>query len=322
MQLVSVIIPTYNQGHLAAEAIGSVLLQSIGDFEIIVVDDGSTDNTAQIVKKFDDSRISYIYKENGGLASARNVGISNAKGKYIAFLDSDDLYTENYLQIMTSCLEENKDFGLAYSMFTNIYKDGQNKTGFTEERFLSGNLTRNFFERIPRILPSATVMKKEILNNFYFDENLRLIEDVDFFLRLSVRTKFLYVPEAVVKRRVLYNSLSWQAGKTISPNVVLILERFVEYLNNGLIPKGLARKKISRRYRYLAKEHKKQSNRRAAVELVKKAIFYYPYNLNYYVALMKALCMSIKKDNTPDWQMPKPLPPYITVNGKNMPFSV
>ena len=223
MPLVSVIIPVYNQGHLAVEAIESILHQSIEDFEIIVIDDGSTDDTPDVVKQIKDSRIKYFYKQNGGLASARNTGIINWNGKYIAFLDSDDLYTENYLEIMTSRLNENEDFGLAYSMFTNIYKDGQKKAGFMEDKFFSGFLTKRFFDRMPSILPSATVLRREVLNNFYFDEYLRFNEDTDFLLRLSPKTKFLCVTEANVFRRIIDDSLSQQAARMIIPNTALIL---------------------------------------------------------------------------------------------------
>jgi glycosyltransferase involved in cell wall biosynthesis len=317
MRLVSVIIPTYNQSNLLSEAIESVLQQSLQDFEIVISDDGSTDDTAKVVRCIKDNRIKYFYKQNRGLASARNAGIVNAGGKYIAFLDSDDLYTKKYLEIMTGRLDENEGFGLAYSQFTNIYPDGHRETGFKEDRLLSGKLTRNFFGRMPCILPSATVLRREVLKDFYFDENLKLTEDIDFFMRLSAKTKFLCVPEATVTRRVSDGSLSNQATRTINPNTALILERFFYHFNNErIVPAKLARKKISREYRGLARQHYKAGNRKATIELLKKAIAYHPYDQHYYKELLKAFLLRGKNDKMPGWQMPKPLPPHMLISQK------
>ncbi len=323
MAKVSICIPTYNRCKLLIEAIESVQRQTIGDIEIIVIDDGSTDNTTRTVSQIKDSRIKYFYKENGGLSSARNVGIANSKGKYVAFLDSDDIYTEKYLEIMTGRLEENKDFGMAYSRFKDVYPDGRREFGFKNASFLSGNLTRYYFGQMPCIIPSATVLRREILKDFHFDEKLKLTEDIDFFLRLSAKTKVLAVPDAMVLRRIFGDNLSIQSQKNICPNTALTLERFFCHLNGGdIVPAELARKKISREYRSLARTHIKAGNRIAAIKLMKKAISYYPWDYHYYKKLLKTLCMSRKKDKMPDWQMPEPLPPYITVNNRKIPFSV
>jgi len=91
MPEISVIIPTYNRSSLAREAVESVLAQTFADFEVLVIDDGSTDNTKQVIESIQDNRIKYSYKDNGGVSSARNMGIGNASGAFIAFLDSDDL---------------------------------------------------------------------------------------------------------------------------------------------------------------------------------------------------------------------------------------
>jgi glycosyltransferase involved in cell wall biosynthesis len=323
MPLVSVIIPTYNRSRLVKEAIESVLSQTYTNFEILVIDDGSIDDTGEEVKKIKDSRIRYFYKQNGGIASARNAGVDNSKGKYIALLDSDDLYTEKYLEIMTGRLEENTDFGLAYSMFINILPDGTRENGLKEDRFLSGTLIRNYFQKMPCILPSATVLRKEAINGFYFDENIKLGEDIDFFLRLSVKTKFLCVPETTVLRRFLKGNISEQYKTKISPSLILILERFFRHMNNnGIVPASLARKKIGREYRSLARTHAKAGNRKASIKLIKKAIKYYPFDNNYYKFLLRVLFMSRKKDKTPNWQMPEPLPPYIVALGKKIQYSV
>lgn len=102
----SVIIPAYNAALYIKESIGSVLKQTFSDFEIVVVDDGSKDETGEIVKTIKDDRIHYIYQPNGGVSSARNTGISNAKGEYICFLDADDFWKPNHLEVIEKLIEK------------------------------------------------------------------------------------------------------------------------------------------------------------------------------------------------------------------------
>src|SRR5689334_9654380 len=109
-ELVSVIMPAYNAEKYIAESIRSVLAQTYADWELIVVDDGSSDNTGGVVREFvaRDSRIKYVFQENGRLGKARNTGIANARGELIAFLDSDDLWLETKLAAQTRALSENE----------------------------------------------------------------------------------------------------------------------------------------------------------------------------------------------------------------------
>ncbi len=111
MPKVSVIIPTYNRAHFLCEALDSALSQTFKDFEIIIVDDGSTDNTKQVLEKYG-SRIYYIYQENKGRAEARNTGIRRAKGEHIAFLDDDDIWLPNKLEKQVFFLDARPDIGI------------------------------------------------------------------------------------------------------------------------------------------------------------------------------------------------------------------
>jgi glycosyltransferase involved in cell wall biosynthesis len=313
MPSVSVIIPTYNRRDLVKEAVYSVLQQSFTDFEVLVIDDGSTDNTQDITKQIDNKQVRYYYKENGGISNARNTGLSKAKGKYVALLDSDDLWPKKYLEIMLNKLERNPDYGMAYSSFKDIYPDGREAEGLSPERYLSGQLTMNYFGKMPCILPSATIFRKSAIEDLFFDEHLKYTEDIDFFLRLSAKTKFLYVPDVSVTRKVQPDSMSFEAGTNLSPNTVLILERFYLHLGGDkIVPAKTAKRKISRMYRSLARKHYRHGHRKAAISLFKKAISYYPYALQYYTGLLKAMLLSKEKDKLPDWQMPKPLPRYIS----------
>ena len=165
MVKVSVIIPTYNTAKWLEQSIDSVLCQTFTDYELILVDDGSTDDTSSIVKNFDDKRIRYFYKANGGLAGARNMGLGKAKGEYIAFLDSDDLWPESYLEVMVSVLDEASDYGLAYTAMTVTYPDGTVTKHFRAESCLSGRVTLALFNK-QFIWTQATVFRKSFLDGF------------------------------------------------------------------------------------------------------------------------------------------------------------
>ena len=124
MARVSVIIPTYNRAVFIADAIQSVLTQTYSDFEIIIVDDGSTDNTREVVGGFNDSRIKYIYQENQWAAAARNNGIRASNGEYLSFLDSDDILMENALKKGIQILDEHPEVAFCYTQNYTINESG------------------------------------------------------------------------------------------------------------------------------------------------------------------------------------------------------
>ena len=146
MPIVSVIIPTYNAKELLIEAIDSVLSQTLSDLELLIIDDGSIDGTVEAVKAVDDPRIRYFYKDNGGVSSARNMGLDKATGQYIAFLDSDDLYHPKYLETMVSAMENNPDYGVVYTAATNRYLDGR-MVDYRAAACCSGWITKELFDR-------------------------------------------------------------------------------------------------------------------------------------------------------------------------------
>lgn len=120
----SVIIPAYNAALYINKSINSVLDQTVDDFEIVVVDDGSTDETREIVKIIEDERIHYIYQPNGGVSSARNTGIRNARGEYICFLDADDLWKPNHLEVMSHLIGKYPDADVFLTGYEILLHDG------------------------------------------------------------------------------------------------------------------------------------------------------------------------------------------------------
>jgi len=215
MPKVSVIIPTHNREKLLSKAVGSVIEQTFQDFEVIIVDDGSTDNTRKVISEFSakDERILYIYQQNQGVASARNKGISIARGAYIAFLDSDDRMLPNRLEEQVKLLDINKNIGLVYgSMLIKENEESELKTFgivFPEiipcrEMFLN-LLKYHIFFTICTVM-----MRKDIFEKYNFNPLMKIGEDFLFFLQVSRDYLFygLDKPLAIINRSGDLSSLS------------------------------------------------------------------------------------------------------------------
>ena len=306
MTIVSVIIPTYDNKELLDEAIDSVLSQTLSDLELIIIDDGSTDGTAELVKTIDDSRIRYFYKNNNGVSSARNMGLDKAVGQYIAFLDSDDLYKPKYLETMVSALKNNADYGVAYTAATNRYQNGQSKE-YREQYCRSGWITKELFDHF-FVLSQTCVIRTPLAKAFFFDEQAGLSEDVDYFLQLSCRTQFLYVPQARMIRRMQHNSLSQANGTAINHDKkIRVLERFYYELGGDQwISERVARQRFSRQYRKMAIAYHRCNAKKAALFLLKKAIQLDPFRFRNYCAYLR-VCWIFSTDSMPNWEISPPL---------------
>ncbi|MCS6795021.1 MAG: glycosyltransferase family A protein [Raineya sp.] len=182
--LFSIVIPTYNRANLIGKTLQSVLRQEFTDFEVIVVDDGSTDHTEAVVKSFVSEKLRYYKIPNGERAKARNFGIRQAKGKYITFVDSDDLLYPNYFQEAYQFLQRNPDsvfWALSYEM-----KNEKGKILFRQIH--KGNIAQKL--QFGNVLSCIGVfVKKEILLENPFNENRDLsgTEDYELWLRLASR---------------------------------------------------------------------------------------------------------------------------------------
>lgn len=313
MPKVSVIIPTYNRSNVVMETIDSVLMQTLSDLEIIIIDDGSTDDTQTVIEGVKDNRVRYYCKENGGAGSARNLGLSKAQGKYVAFLDSDDIWPKNYLEVMTEHLEGNCDFAAAYSPIRFFCPDGRKAETNVIQGDKSGWIALDLFKR-GFIWPSASIYQMSAWENFHFDEVMRRsYEDGDAFLRLSQKIQFLFVPEIDAFYRTSEDSIAAAAG--VSCMRILVLERFYFKLGGDkIIPYKIARRRLSHAYRKVAEDRRKTANRKAALELYRCAIRYYAVDFRLYLGLALALLLNRKNDPNPDWQMPEPLGEPLGLN--------
>jgi glycosyltransferase involved in cell wall biosynthesis len=184
MPRVSVIIPTYNNARLVTQAVESALAQTYADVEVIVADDGSTDNTQAILAGYG-MKIKIIHQENGGPATARNSGFRASRGDYLLFLDSDDLIPPDKLKLQVSFLETQPDFGLVYSAWQQINEDGTRVLGEVRPN-KQGQVLKEILRRDLFFFPGAAVIRRECLEQVGpFDESLYGCEDADMWLRLA-----------------------------------------------------------------------------------------------------------------------------------------
>lgn len=208
MPKVSVIIPTYQRANIVSEAINSVLAQTYKDYEIIVVNDGSTDKTPEVLKQFGD-QITVIHQANKGLSAARNTGIRASQGDYIAFLDDDDLWANHKLETQIPILDSQEKIGLIYSDMLffkgqDVSENSYNKLYPTPRIQCLWNLF--YLNYIP--VPTVVVRRKCLDEVGLFDETLTSCEDYDLWLRIIAKFPVHFVNDLLASYRSSETSMS------------------------------------------------------------------------------------------------------------------
>ena len=187
--LITVIIPLYNKEQWVKRALDSVLAQTYENLEILVVNDGSTDGSWEVVAAYSDERIRIIDKQNGGVSSARNLGIEKAKGEYIAFLDADDKWYPKYLEVLADGFEKYPDASILSNRL--VYRHDGEEEFETETKEAVSYETLDFIKTLSKgefpIHIGSTLFKTSLLYDkaLRFNESMRLAEDVNFMLRVS-----------------------------------------------------------------------------------------------------------------------------------------
>jgi glycosyltransferase involved in cell wall biosynthesis len=205
MSAISIVIPAYNAEHTILKTVESVQRQTFSDFDLIVINDGSTDRTLELLQSIQDDRMKIFSYENGGLPVARNRGISHATGEFISFIDADDIWTPDKLELQLAALHKHPEAGVAYS-WTAYFLDGQEESLFPYNPvFFEGNvydklLINNFVASGSNIL----VRRKAIESVGEFEPTLKSCEDWDFYIRLAAKWHFVVVP----KHQILYRQSS------------------------------------------------------------------------------------------------------------------
>ena len=206
---VSVVIPAYNQAQYLFGAIESVLTQKYKEYEIIVVDDGSTDNTPTVAKQFSDI-IRYIHQENQGLAGARNTGIQVAKGELISLLDADDQWLPDYLQTMVALVNQQPEAAVYYCCAQSMDAEGND----LPQVFGGPNVPPDkMYETLLRadfLIPSTIMLRKSVVKAAgLFDPTFRRLQDGELWIRLLKKDfRFIGIPDVLVRYRIHSTSLS------------------------------------------------------------------------------------------------------------------
>jgi glycosyltransferase involved in cell wall biosynthesis len=257
MPTISVVIPAYNAEHTILETIASVQQQTFADFELIVINDGSTDRTLELLQNVEDERLKIFSYENGGLSVARNRGITHATGEFIAFLDADDLWKPDKLELQLTALQQHSEAGIAYS-WTN-YVDEQGKlldTGvhlFFEGDVQAELLVNNFIAS-----GSNPLIRTQAIESVgEFDPTCAGCADWDYWLRLSAKWPFVVVP----KHQILYR----QSSISMSSKVKLMEEagfRVVEKAFQAAPPElqALKNRSLAWIYQYSAQQYLQRSS--------------------------------------------------------------
>jgi glycosyltransferase involved in cell wall biosynthesis len=232
--IVSVIILTYQRAYWVKEAIESVLSQTYKDYEIIVINDGSTDNTAEVLSQFQNN-IKIIEQKNKGVAAARNIAINNSQGRYIAFLDDDDIWLPTKLEKQIMLLEANDKIGLIYSDMS--YFDEKEIFPETTAKKRPLPLARISWMLFPypnlTPRPSSVVVRQETLDEIgLFDESLTTCEDYDLWLRICEKWLFYYLDEPLTMYRLSDTNMSKNQERTLISSLQVqekAIERHPDY---------------------------------------------------------------------------------------------
>ncbi len=282
MPLVSVILPSYNHERFIAEAIESVLGQTVEDFELIIVDDGSSDNSKEIIESYrvKDARIRTFFNgKNQGISRTMNRGLKEAAGEFMAFISSDDIWLEGKLERQLEILRQNPDIVL-YADLTKIDSEGKPLDDDKNINRRSKCRTRNILQDLLKgnFIPGQTMMfRRRNIEGIRYDERLRYLNDWKFVLELAKRWEFCYMPQPLAKYRVHgSNSISQDRAGWLSDFAIFgeyILDEHSDEISNQIEAKHLLR--IGCNDCYLG-------NPKKGRESILKAIITYPFRSEHW----------------------------------------
>lgn len=312
MTKVSVVIPTFNKKNTILDAIKSVINQHIRDYEIIVVDDGSTDNTKELLNNIINNHpIRYFYQENHGPGAARNSGIKVANGEYICFLDADDLLLKDSLEKRINFLVKNPDIAAVFSDFSLFYNDnlksesnlknsnfldlltGSIESKCNDEIILNQRFLVDYFRRKMPIVTNAIMIRKSVIEKVgFFREDIKYAEDRDLWWRIIKYYKRIgYIDEPL--------SFYRRDNSTLCKDIIPLYTGTINFLNgvlndirNGIAPncnklemcelKKVIRNRLSTDFLELGREYFRRFNSEKSRFCFIRSIKYNCFNLNAY----------------------------------------
>ena len=291
MPSISVCIPTYNREHLLKETLDSVFAQTYKDFEVVIVDDGSTDGTKQMLEE-NGYNVRYYWQENRGDAASRNKLIELAQGKYISFLDSDDLLYPDALARMTAAIPENRDDVIIYGPYTAINEFGVEQYR-RKKTLYSGRITRYLFENILIHSCGSLIPKKILEQAGGFDVSYPVCSDYDLWLRLSLKYDFIAVEQPVFKRRRHGGNLSRPSFRNRKIEFELLEKFYYESGGKEHVPHKAAIRRLSKEQYRAAKSAFRELKNKAALDLLKSSLQKY-FNVKVFFWMIMACVRLIR----------------------------
>lgn len=224
MPTISVIVPAYNAERTILETIASVQQQTFSDFELIVINDGSTDRTLELLNTIKDPRLKIFSYPNGGVPVARNRGISHATGDFIAFLDADDLWTPDKLELQLAALQQHPDAGVVYSWAYYMDEKGESVQA-DNPIFFEGNVYPQLLVRDFIVSGSNCLIRRQAVESVgEFDPSLSSAEDWDYWIRLARHWPFVVVPKLQLFYRYSSGSVSSKV-EAMEENNLRVIEK-------------------------------------------------------------------------------------------------
>lgn len=269
MPTISVIVPAYNAQNTILETIASIRSQTFTDFELIIVDDGSSDRTLELLQNIRDPRIKLVAYENSGVSVARNRGISLATSEYLAFIDADDLWTSDKLEQQLAVLQQHSTAGVAYSW--TCFMDRQGKFVHTDRPvYFEGNVRAELLKTNFLLSGSNPLIRREALASVGgFDPTLTHAEEWDLYLRLAAKYDFVVVP----KTQILYRQTAGSASAKIEvmeKDALKVIERAFQAVPAQLQP--LKNQSLANLYRYLAHLYLTKNSDATAAEIARQKL--------------------------------------------------
>jgi glycosyltransferase involved in cell wall biosynthesis len=310
---VSVIIPTYNRRDLVQRALESVFVQTYRDFEIMVVDDGSTDDTRAVVEGRD--RVRYLCQANAGPASARNLGIRHARGGIIAFLDSDDVWWPDFLETQLDVLSHYPEVALVCARSVvegkeakyfplevrsepldyaaNIVEEKEAKYFPLSQELIVGDLYLSLYQQ-SFVRTPATVVRKSCLDAVgYFNESYLWSEDHDLWLRIASKYTIAYVNRCLVRIGRQSDNISRDLTRPLDAHLKIAVEVLERNYDASRIPQTVFRRRIAKRYLQFSQLFFKRGENAKAWFYIWRALSLAPCSLRPYRYLLKGIFRSL-----------------------------
>lgn len=283
--LISVVIATYNMGRYVCTAVDSVLQQDYPELEIVVVDDGSTDDTPERLARYDDNhRVRVFRQDNAGQTVAKNRGLMEARGEMVGFCDADNYWLQGKLRTQINAFSQRPDLGVIYGELRFIDGEGNDLPAPRVTRH-SGRITAQLLLDNFVTFNTTLVPRKILEETGGFDESLRMAIDYDLWLRISLRYEFLYLPRPLVAYRIWDGQMSHRTGERFD-NFFRLFEKFLANHGDCVTPaeirKGWAHTYVSRgRWKASQKQYA------AALSDYSQAFRHRPYDVRLLKSLAK-----------------------------------